>query len=470
MKPPPPAPHARGRRAFLKAGAAAALAASLPRPLHGGLPRVGIVGGGLAGVATAWLLDGVFEVVLFESRGQLGGHAHTVSVEVAGQPFVVDVGAQFVAPGPHPTYMRLLEHLGLLDPSSPESDKTTDVDMTITVAETGAARPIFLSPATGRAWTLLAPWNLPALVAFAVFRRAALRLVRRNDWSVPVGDWLEGLPLGVEAREGLIVPLLAAMVGCTHDQARTLSALGAVLFIAKALPERALDPVRYANSDIGLGGNVAALAAACGSLTVSVAAPVAGLAARPGGGYRLHAEGGLVEDVDLLVLATPPHAAAVLLEDLPGHGGTAALLGAFEYFDAEVSIHRDPAYMPPRRRHWSSYNVLVDAGRAEASVWYGALREAADGTAPLLFKSWATARSAQPADEVVRRAFRHPLVTPAFLERQAQLVPGQGAGGVFLAGSYTREVDSQETALVSAIEVVRRIAPGAPNLLALTTP
>jgi predicted NAD/FAD-binding protein len=470
MRPRLPGGRFRGRRAFLKAGAAAALAASLPRPLRGAVPRVGIVGGGLAGVATAWLLDGAAEVVLFESRTALGGHAHTVSVDVAGEPFVVDVGAQFVAGGPHPTYMRLLEHLGLLDPAAPEDDQTTDVEMTITVSQAGAARPIFLSPAPGRAWTLLAPWNLPSLAAFAVFRRAALRLVRRNDWSTAVGDWLDGLPIGLEAREGLILPLLAAMVGCTNDQARTLSALGAVFFIAKALPDRPLDPVRYANSDIGLGGNVAAMAAACGSLTVSLAAPIAGLAALPGGGYRLHAEGGAVEDVDLLVLATPPDAAAALLGGLPGHDGTAALLGQFEYFEAEVSVHRDPAYMPVRRRHWSSYNVLVEDGRAEASVWYGALRPAADGTAPLVFKSWASARSAGPADEIVRRAFRHPLVSPAFLQRQAQLVPRQGAGGVFLAGSYTREVDSQESALVSAIEAARRIAPGAPNLLALAGP
>jgi uncharacterized protein len=470
MKPPVLATHGRNRRAFLKAGAAAALTASLPRSLRGAAPRVGIVGGGLAGVATAWLLEGVAEVVLFESRPQVGGHAHTVSVPVAGEPFVVDVGAQFVARGPHPTYMRLLELLGLLDPAAPDEDATTDVEMTITVAETGATRPIFLSPTTGRAWTLLAPWNLPALAAFAVFRRAALRLVRRNDWSVPVGEWLARLPIAAEPRERLIVPLLAAMVGCTNDQARALSALGAVLFIAKALPERPLDPVRYANSDIGLGGNVAALAAASGSSTVSLAAPIAGLDALPGGGYRLHTEGGLVEDVDLLVLATPPHAAATLIGDLPGHGGTAALLAGFEYFAAEVSVHRDPAYMPARRRHWSSYNVLVEDGRAEASVWYGALRPAADGSAPLLFKSWASARSAAPADEVVRRSFRHPLVTPAFLQRQAQLAPRQGQGGVYFAGSYTREVDSQETALASAIEVVRRVAPGAPNLVALTTP
>ncbi len=69
-----------GRRSFLGKGAAAALGASLlPRRAFGTpLPRVGIVGGGIAGVSCAWLLDGVAQAVLFEARPVLGGHAHTI--------------------------------------------------------------------------------------------------------------------------------------------------------------------------------------------------------------------------------------------------------------------------------------------------------------------------------------------------------------------------------------------------------
>jgi predicted NAD/FAD-binding protein len=361
----------------------------------------------------------------------------------------------------------LLELLGLLDPASPEDDQTVDVEMTMTVADAGAARPTFLSPAATRPWALAAPWNVPALVAFAVFRRAALRLAQSGDWSVTLGDWLDRLRVTPEARERLLLPLLAAMTGCTHDQARTLSALGAVFFIVKALPERPLDPVQYANSTIGLGGNVGRLAASTADLTVRLGAPVAGLTSHPAGGYLVHAPGGLVEHVDALVLATPPFAAGALLADVPGHEETSALLAGFGYFDAEVSIHRDPVYMPPRRRHWSAYNVLVADGRGEASVWYGALLPGPRRSAPLLFKSWATARPQPPADAVFRRAFRHPLVTPDFLALQDRLRVRQGAGAVYFAGSYTREVDSQETALLSAVDVVQRLAPDAPNLLAL---
>jgi predicted NAD/FAD-binding protein len=84
-----------------------------------------------------------------------------------------------------------------------------------------------------------------------------------------------------------------------------------------------------------------------------------------------------------------------------------------------------------------------------------------------LFKSWATARSQAPQEEVFRQAFRHPLVTPGFIEAQRSLAEHQGEGGVWFAGSYTSEVDSQETALVSAMNVVRHLAPQAPNLVAL---
>jgi predicted NAD/FAD-binding protein len=405
--------------------------------------------------------------VLFESRNTLGGHAHTVPVLAGGQEVLVDVGAQFFARGPHPTYTKLLELLGLLDAGAPEHDATLDVEMTITVTRAGEANPRLVSPSRDRVWPVFAPWNRSALAAFLGFTRAAERLSRDGDWDLPLGSWLDGLRLAAEQREGLLLPLLAAMVGCTTEQARALSARGAVLFIAKALPEKLLDPVLYGNSLLGLQGNVERLAAECHGLTTHAGLPVSAVRRRFGGGFRIHA-GGLTEDVDLVVFAAPPHATAPLLADLILLAGAARVLEDFEYFTAEVSVHRDPVYMPENPRHWSAYNAQVDGVHAEGSVWYGALRPVPTGDEPLsLFKSWATARAQPPQDEILRRAFRHPLVTPAFLRSQRRLARFQGRAGVYFAGSYTREVDSQETALVSAMDVARAIAPSAPNLAAL---
>jgi predicted NAD/FAD-binding protein len=166
--------------------------------------------------------------------------------------------------------------------------------------------------------------------------------------------------------------------------------------------------------------------------------------------------------------ASLPKAPRLAADVRPRIGIIGGGLAQFEYFTSDISIHRDPVYMPERRRHWSSYNVLADGAQAEGSVWYGALRAVAGGQRPLmLFKSWATARREAPRDEVFRRTFRHPLVTPGFIQLQDRLATHQGRAGVWFAGSYTLKVDSQETALLSAMNVVRALDPQAPNLLAL---
>lgn len=455
----------RGRRSFLRAGSAALVGASLgvrsSLLASSSLPRVGIVGGGLAGVSCAWLLDGVADAVLFESRPVLGGHAHSVAVDVDGEEIHADVGAQFFARGPQPTYVKLLELLGL-------SGESLEAEMTITITERGRTDPRFVSPSRARIWTLLPRWNHRSLWAFLVLSLAAKRLTARGDWLVPVEPWLARLPIAAEERENVLLPLLSAMIGCTLDETRGLSARGALVFIGKALPDRLLDPFRYSNSRLGLGGNVERLAAACGNLTAHLGSPVASVTRRHGRSFRIRNEAGISEDVDVLVFATPPYAVRHLVGRLPGHARTSDLLGAFAYFPSEIALHRDPIYMPGNPRFWSAYNPERDGDRSEASVWYGALRPVPPGRAPLaLFKSWATERRAAPAAEIVRRRFHHPLVTPDFIRAQRRLDSRQGRGGVWFAGSYTLEVDSQESALLSAMRVVSRLAPDAPRLLEL---
>ena len=99
------------RRRLLKGVAGVVIAAALPLPRSRAatLPRVAVIGGGMAGVACAWLLDGVCDVRLFEARGSLGGNVRTVPLSLGGQTRAVDLGAQYFHPGPYPTYVQLLE-------------------------------------------------------------------------------------------------------------------------------------------------------------------------------------------------------------------------------------------------------------------------------------------------------------------------------------------------------------------------
>jgi predicted NAD/FAD-binding protein len=253
------------------------------------------------------------------------------------------------------------------------------------------------------------------------------------------------------------------MIGCSIEEARGISARSALVFIGRALPGNLLNPVLYRQSRLGLGGNVRVLAERCASLTVHAGSPVSSVRRLSGGGFAVENAEGRIEDVDALVLATPPYVARGLLSGLGGYERVRRLLDRFEYFPSEIAIHRDPAYMPGDPGHWSAYNSLMDGTHCEASIWYGAFLP----SAPMLFKSWATARSREPEEEIFRRDFLHPRISPDSIRAGRRLADHQGQGGVWFAGSYTREVDSQDTALLSAMTVARALAPEAPNLAAL---
>jgi phytoene dehydrogenase-like protein len=79
---------------------------------------IAIVGGGMAGVSLAWLLDGARDVVLLEARDTVGGNVQSVEVDLEGHRFLVDLGAQYFHPGPYPVYTALLRELDLYDPDS----------------------------------------------------------------------------------------------------------------------------------------------------------------------------------------------------------------------------------------------------------------------------------------------------------------------------------------------------------------
>jgi monoamine oxidase len=87
----------------------------MPTPTN----RVVIVGAGAAGVFTAYRLREMYgdkyEIVLLEANGRVGGNCFSTHVEYGGKDYSIDCGAQFFYKNPQPSYVALLDQLGLLD-------------------------------------------------------------------------------------------------------------------------------------------------------------------------------------------------------------------------------------------------------------------------------------------------------------------------------------------------------------------
>ena len=81
--------------------------------------RIAVVGSGISGLASAWLLAKQHEVVLFEGQQRIGGHTHTHQVSMGSQDYAVDSGFIVFNPSCYPLLCKLLETLGV------ESQPTT---------------------------------------------------------------------------------------------------------------------------------------------------------------------------------------------------------------------------------------------------------------------------------------------------------------------------------------------------------
>jgi predicted NAD/FAD-binding protein len=422
--------------------------------------RVAIVGAGAGGVAAAYFLAGTQDVELFEARGRIGGHCDSRTVEHQGHRVTVDLGAQFFHPDTHPIYVTLLEEIGLYDPARPAADKTLESPGSLCIFPMGGGPPLFSSA------NPLA--TLPRAVDFAAFTQLARQAVLTGlPWETSVGGWLRSLPLEQPFKDEVLAPWITATIGASRADAMRSSARAILQTFALAFPEDVARPATTFTSRIGLQGNLQRLLDRSPEVELHLRAPARGLE-RKRGCWFVRTPHGRRGPFDQVVLNAPPRVGRKLLRPLPAFAEATALLGAYRYFDSRLLIHADPAYVHADRANWAAYNAGVDGLECEGSAWLGALHEPLPmGTTVDVFKSWATRRDADPSAILLERRFTHPLIDRGSLRAARRLRRLQGRHGLRFSGQYTTGMDLQESAVYSAMQVARALAPGSAKLAAL---
>ena len=54
--------------------------------------KIAVIGSGISGLVSAYILSKKYDVSIFEANAYLGGHTNTVSVEREGQKYNIDTG------------------------------------------------------------------------------------------------------------------------------------------------------------------------------------------------------------------------------------------------------------------------------------------------------------------------------------------------------------------------------------------
>lgn len=416
--------------------------------------KIAVIGGGIAGLAAAWLLSRQHEVTLFERHAQPGFVAHSVAVDGVR----VDVPLRVFYPGYYPTLMQLYRALGVA--TEPVSYATTF---------TGSDGRAFFRWRNLRVGGLSWPYVLPQDMAQPRARRivhGALRFNSRAGAALArgelagrsLGDFIRSECFSADYVEGLLLPALATIATCTTADALDYPADVVARYVSAGLNRQSVRRAVHGADD----------AAARLQQGISRVVCNAGVQAvrHDAQGVQLHHRDGRVQPFDHVVLATQANQALALWHNAPPD--MAAAMGGFRYRQLDVVMHRDARLMPALRRDWSPVNARVCSAqdRPESTIWVNAVQPALR-RAPPVFQTVHPHRA--PREELVisHTHFERPLVDGASQHALQRLQDLQAAPDtarrVWVCGSYAGAgVPLLESAVRSAYAVAAALGARLP--------
>lgn len=386
--------------------------------------RIAVVGTGIAGLTLAHLLAAEHDVTVFEADSRIGGHTHTVDVELPEGRVAVDTGFIVCNNWNYPNFLKLLGKLGV-------HTQPSDMSFSVRCERTGLEY-------NGGSWNGLFAQRLNAfrpsfwrmLSDIVRFNREAPGLLEMSGEGPGLGEYLKSGNYRRDFVEQYLIPMGAAIWSMPPDQMLTFPARSFVQFFKNHGLLSVSDRPQWATL---VGGSRAYLEPITRPFAdrIRLRSPVLGI--------RRHVDGVTVrtphgvETFDEVAIAAHSDQALRMLEDPSEAEGE--VLGAIAYQENDVVLHTDDRLMPRSKRAWASWNSHVDAGqRATVTYWMNRLQRLPTET-PLLVTLNRT--DAIRPDKVSRRfTYHHPVFGRGSTEAQARWNEVNGVRRTWYCGAW----------------------------------
>ncbi|UWQ96940.1 FAD-dependent oxidoreductase [Rhodobacteraceae bacterium M385] len=408
--------------------------------------RIAIIGGGISGLAAAYLLARHHAVTIFEAAPRLGGHARTVMAGRNGdQP--VDTGFIVFNYANYPHLTRMFQDL---DVPVKKSDMSFGASVDGGRVEYGLRD---LGALAAQRRNLLRPGFLRMVRDILRFNDKAERYA--TDDSATIGELMDDLSLGDWFQRYYLMPLCGAIWSTPPSEIRAFPARALVQFFRNHALLSASGTHQWWTVDGGSIEYVRRLEQhlRAHSVTIHTATQVQQVV-RAAGGVSVVTGQGAQEPFDQVIFACHSDQALRLLQQPTAQERTA--LSAMRFQDNQMILHRDTTQMPQRRAVWSSWVYKADTTRPEPAIgvtyWMNRLQGIAEAD-PLFV-------SLNPSTEVPQHliydqtTFRHPVFDGPALAAQKQLTAMQGQNNTWFAGAYTRH-GFHEDGFASAARIAR---------------
>lgn len=388
--------------------------------------RIGVIGTGISGLASAWLLGRRHDVTVFEKDPRVGGHSNTVMVDEDRFQIPIDTGFMVYNEVTYPLLTRLFRELKV---------ETKPTCMSFSVQHVGEGLEFnggSLNLLFGQRKNLINFRFWKMLTQIARFNRETVaELANPQYGTMSLREYVKARGYGEHFLQWYLSPMAAAVWSSPPE-------------CIENFPAHTLMQFWHNHGFLGLDTQHPWRTVSGGSrcYVEKLIEPFAGKIYRGAGvktvggianGVRLILQDGVQHDFDRVVMAAHGDQSLELLADPTAL--ESEVLGAFHYQENEAVLHTDSSFMPKTRRCWAAWNYRIDrdaAGLQRYSTHYWMNRLQGVSERNQYFVSINPASS--PAEESIRKrlSYEHPLFDLAAVAAQDRIPD------LHLAGKETR--------------------------------
>lgn len=406
--------------------------------------RTAIIGSGISGLTCAYLLNRQQDVTVFEASDWIGGHSHTVDVEVEGERYAIDTGFIVFNDWTYPNFIRLLDQLGV-------ASQPTEMSFSVQDPRTGIEyNGSNLNQVFAQRRNLLSPGFWGMLREILRFNSQALRDLdeQRITADTTLGAYLRENRYGQRFIEHYIVPMGSAIWSMSPGE---MQRFPLQFFVRFCKNHGLLSVTNRPQWRVVSGGSRSYVSALSAGFVerIRLNCPVYRVE-RDLGGVTLHCATGS-KRFDNVVFACHSDQALRLL--VAPSQAEREILGALHYAENDVVLHSDTRLLPNRRRAWASWNYrLGDSAQHLAAVTYNMnILQGLQSNTTFCVSLNQTA-AIDPSKILDRFRYAHPQYSQAGMVAQARWQELQGAQNSYYCGAYWAN-GFHEDGVVSALRV-----------------
>ncbi|WP_061242079.1 NAD(P)/FAD-dependent oxidoreductase [Ectopseudomonas composti] len=408
--------------------------------------KIAIVGSGIAGLTCAYLLNRQHDIQVFEASDWIGGHTHTVDVEVEGRSYAVDTGFIVFNDWTYPNFIRLLEQVGV-------AFKPTEMSFSVSDPATGVEyNGHDLNTLFAQRSNLLSPAFWGMLRDILRFNRQSQDDLANNriGADTTLGQYLDSNGYGRRFIEHYIVPMGSAIWSMSLTDMLGFPLQFFVRFCKNHGLLSVSDRPTWQVIEGGSRSYVAPLTASFAE-RIRLNCPVSRVV-RDQDGVTLYSAAGS-ERFDKVIFACHSDQALALLDQ--ASAAERDILGALPYANNDVVLHTDTRLLPKRKLAWASWNYRLGGPREQmAAVTYDMnILQGIDSDTTFCVSLNQTA-AIEPSKILARFQYAHPQYSLAGTAAQARWEELLGAQHTYYCGAYWAN-GFHEDGVVSALRVAR---------------